>query len=93
MNRLSRLLPAFRLCSNNTKLLQPQNLGVRIQPRLNYAELPRIKKPGEGKGPITWKSVKVIAIGGAVMLGILKYMEAQKDAGKAHCHNAYFGLT
>lgn len=83
MNRLSRLLPAYRLCSNNIKLLQPQNLGlVRFQPRLNYAELPRIKKPGEGKGPITWKSVKIIAVGGAIMLGVLKYMEAQKDAGK-----------
>lgn len=81
MNRLSRLLPVYRLCSNNIKFLQPQNLGVRFQPRLNYAELPRIKKPGEGKGPITWKSVKVIAVGGAIMLGILKYMEAQKDAG------------
>lgn len=82
MNRLSRLLPVFRLCSNNVKLLQPQNLGVQFQPRLNYAELPRIKKPGEGKGPITWKSVRYIAVGGAIMLGILKYMESQKDAGK-----------
>lgn len=82
MNRLSRLLPAYRLCSNNIKLLQPQNMGlIRFQPRLNYAELPRIKKPGEGKGPITWKSVKIIAVGGAIMLGILKYMEAQRDAG------------
>lgn len=83
MNRLSRLLPAYRLCSNNVKLLQPQNLGLmRFQPRLNYAQLPRIKKPGEGKGPITWKSVKIVAVSGAIMLGILKYMEAQKDAGK-----------
>lgn len=81
MNRLSRLLPIYRLCSGNIKILQPQNLAVRFQPRLNYAELPRIKKPGEGKGPITWKSVKIIAVGGAIMLGFLKYMEAQKDAG------------
>lgn len=88
MNRLSRLLPAYRLCGNNIKLLQPQNLGlVRYQPRLNYAELPRIKRPGEGKGPITWKSVKIVAVGGAIMLGILKYMEAQKDAGKMLWHN------
>lgn len=82
MNRFSRLLPAYRLCSNNIKLLQPQNLGlVPFQQRLNYAELPRMKKPGEGKGPITWKSVKIIVVGGAIMLGALKYMEAQKDAG------------
>lgn len=40
-----------------------------------------MKKPGEGKGPISWKSVKYLIGGSAVMLGILKYMEMQKDAG------------
>lgn len=43
-----------------------------------------MKKPGEGKGPITWKTVKILAVGGAVMFGLLKYMEARKDAGKTH---------
>lgn len=82
MNRFSRLLPVYRLCSNNTKLLNPQNVCVRYQPRVNYAELPRVKQPGEGKGPITWKSVKFIIIGGSVLFGILKFMEAKKDAGR-----------
>lgn len=81
MNRLTRLLPVYRLCSNNIKSLHPINVSARYQPRLNYSELPRVKKPGEGKGPITWKSVKIIAIGGAVLFGVLKYMESQKDAG------------
>lgn len=85
MNRFSRLLPLYRLGGQNVinaRPLQPINLGIRYQPRLNYAELPRIKKPGEGKGPITWKTVKIIAVGGVIMLGVLKYMEAQKDAGE-----------
>lgn len=74
-------MPVYRLCASNIKPLQPINISARYQPRLNYSELPRVKKPGEGKGPITWKTVKFIAVGGAVMLGVLKYMEAQKDAG------------
>lgn len=81
MNRLTRLLPVYRLCGNNIKPLNALNVSARYQPRLNYSELPRVKKPGEGKGPITWKSVRNIAIGGAVLLGVLKYMESQKDAG------------
>lgn len=81
MNRLSRLLPVYRLCSN-ARPQYPVNLGMRYQPRLNYSELPRVKKPGEGKGPITWKSVKIMVVGGAVLFGLLKYMEAQKDAGR-----------
>lgn len=82
MNRLTRLSPVYRLCSNNIKPFHPMNVSARLnQPRLNYSELPRVKKPGEGKGPITWKSIKIIAIGGAVMFGVLKYMESQKDAG------------
>lgn len=71
----------YRLCSN-TKPQTALNFGLRYQPRLNYSELPRMKKPGEGKGPITWKTVKILAVGGAVMFGLLKYMEARKDAGK-----------
>lgn len=86
MNQLSRLLPAFRLCSSAKPRAQyPVNLGLRYQPRLyqprSYSELPRMKQPGEGKGPITWKTVKYMIGGGAVMFGILKYMEAQRDAG------------
>lgn len=80
MNRLSRLLPVYRLCSN-AKPQYPINSAIRYQPRLNYSELPRVKKPGEGKGPITWRSVKIMAVGGAIAFGLLKYMEAQKDAG------------
>lgn len=89
MNRLSRLLPAYRLCSNSIKssTLSPIALGLRYQPQLYqqrlYAELPRMKRPGEGKGPITWKTLKYMAVGGAVLFGILKYMEAQKDAGNS----------
>lgn len=87
MNRLSRLLPVYRLCgSGNAKAKYPVDLGMRYQPRLiqprSYSELPRMKQPGEGKGPITWKSVKYMAVGGVALYGILKYMEAQKDAGK-----------
>lgn len=58
------------------------NSLIRFQPRLNYSDqLPRHKLPGEGKGPISWKSFKIIAVSGAVLLAILKYLEAQKDAG------------
>lgn len=82
MNRLNRLLSVYRLCipKNNT---QPANASVRIyQPRVNFSDqLPRMKRPGEGKGPITWKSFKVFAIGGVVLFGALKYLEAKKDAG------------
>lgn len=84
MNRLSRLLPVCRLgCNNQLKprTVNPLYLVLQNQQR-NYAELPRIKRPGEGKGPITWKTLKYIAVGGAVMFGALKYLEAQKDAGK-----------
>lgn len=78
MNRLSRLLPVYRLCRNTKPTTAyPAFLSMRY-----YAELPRLKRPGEGKGPITWKTLKIIAIGGAVMFGALKYLEAQKDAGK-----------
>lgn len=73
----------YRLFSN-TKPQNALNFAHRYQPRLNYSELPRMKKPGEGKGPITWKTVKILAVGGAVMFGLLKYMEARKDAGKTH---------
>lgn len=48
-----------------------------------------MKKPGEGKGPITWKTVKILAVGGAVMFGLLKYMEARKDAGKTHSSKSH----
>lgn len=88
MSQFSRLLPAFRLCSNNVKprTSYPIALGLRYQPQLNqhrlYAELPRIKQPGEGKGPITWKTLRYMAVGGAVLFGVLKYLESQKDAGK-----------
>lgn len=81
MNRLSRLVSVSRLCS--TKYVNTNIPNIRYQPRLNYAsEMPRVKKPGEGKGPITWKSVKIIIAGGAVLFGALKFMEARKDAGK-----------
>lgn len=82
MNRLNRLLSVSRLCipKNNT---QPAIASVRIyQPRVNFSgELPRMKQPGEGKGPITWKSFKIFAIGGVVLFGALKYLEAKRDAG------------
>lgn len=93
MNQFSRLLPAFRLCSNSIKsrTSYPVALGLRYQPQLYqhrlYAELPRIKRPGEGKGPITWKTMKYMAVGGAVLFGVLKYLEAQKDAGKFKSRN------
>lgn len=81
MNRLSRLLPVYRLCSNPPPRTQyPVFFGLRYQPRY-YADLPRMKQPGEGKGPITWKTFKYMAIGGVIGFGILKYLEAQKDAG------------
>lgn len=82
MNRLNRLLSVSRLCipKNNA---QPANIPVRIcQPRMNFSnQLPRLKRAGEGKGPITWKSFKVFAIGGVVLFGALKYLEAKRDAG------------
>lgn len=82
MNRFNRLLSVSRLCipKNNA---QPANLPVRIyQPRVNFSDqLPRLKRPGEGKGPISWKSFKVFAIGGVVLFGTLKFLEAKKDAG------------
>lgn len=74
-------MPMYRLCASNIKPLHPINMSARYLPRLNYSELPRVKKPGEGKGPITWKTVKIMAVGGAVLFGVLKYLEAQKDAG------------
>lgn len=81
MNRFGRILSLSRLCSQ--QYVNTNVCNIRYQPRLNYSELPRVKKPGEGKGPITWKSVRVIVVGGAVLYGVLKFMEARKDAGKA----------
>lgn len=81
MNRLSRLLPVYRLCSSPPRAQFPVYLGLKYQPRY-YAELPRMKQPGEGKGPITWKTLKYMAIGTIAALGLLKYLESQKDAGK-----------
>lgn len=87
MNRLSRLLPVYRLCSRPPARTQyPVSLGLRYQPRY-YAELPRVKQPGEGKGPISWKTAKYIVITGAVLFGALKYLEAQKDAGTYRSRN------
>lgn len=81
MNRVSRLLTVCRLCSPKYTAT-PANSLIRYQPQLNYSnQLPRIKRPGEGKGPISWKSFKWIAGCGAVLFGILKYLEAQKEAG------------
>lgn len=85
MNRLSRLLPVYRLCSSPPRAQYPVYLGLRYQPRY-YAELPRMKQPGEGKGPVTWKTLKYMAIGTIAALGVLKYLEAQKDAGKKIDH-------
>lgn len=84
MNRLRSVLSVCRLCSvRNPNLLKfnAKTNNLQYQSSLNYSELPKMKKPGEGKGPISWKSVKYLIGGSAVMLGILKYMEMQKDAG------------
>lgn len=76
MNQLNRV---FSICRLNSRLALTT---IQRQPKFNYSELPRIKRPGEGKGPISWKSMKYILGTGGVLIGILKYLEMQKDAGE-----------
>lgn len=76
MNRLNRV---FSVCRLNSRLALTT---IQRQPKLNYSELPRVKRPGQGKGPISWKSMKYILATGGAMFGALKYLEMQKDAGK-----------
>lgn len=76
MNRLNRLVGVCRL---NSRLALTV---VQPQPRFNHSALPRSKLPGEGKGPISWKSMKYIIGLGGVLFGVLKYMELKRDAGK-----------
>lgn len=84
MNRLRNVLSVCRLCSvRNPNLLKfnARTNNLQYQSSLNYSELPKMKKPGEGKGPISWKSLKYLVGGSTVLLCILKYMEMRKDAG------------
>lgn len=75
MNRLNRLLSVCRLN-------KPLEFNAIQQTKVNYASLPRIKEPGEGKSLISWKSLKYVIGAGGILLAIGKYMEIRKDAGK-----------
>lgn len=75
----SRLLLSSRLLKGSANKIKPKPFQ---QSQLNYSQSAKSSKPGEGKGPITWKSLSVAAVGGAALLGILKYIQIEKDLGK-----------
>lgn len=75
MNRLNRLLSVCRLN-------KPLAIKAIQQTKANYASLPHIKQPGEGKAPISWKALKYVIGAGGILLAIGKYMEIRKDASK-----------
>lgn len=44
---------------------------------------------GKGKGPITWKTLSFIAVGGAGLLGFFYYVKNEKEAGKFLVRGVY----
>lgn len=73
---IGRLFSLARLEKKSIELRS--SLLLRPHMRL-YSEAPRLKEPGKGKGPISWKSLSIAAVVGASLLGGVKYLEYEKD--------------
>lgn len=69
-----------------SKLFQNVRNSRQIVPRLSYstgssAPQNQLPKPPRTKQPLmTWKGLGVIAVGAAVALAVLKYVQSEKDA-------------
>lgn len=73
-----------RLISSSICNAQPR---LQIKPTVRFqATGPPTKAgdPSKGKGPISWKSLSLVAVAGAGALGFFYYIKNEKDVGKAN---------
>lgn len=56
-----------------------RNANTKYMPRLNYSNA-QLPKPPAKQPIITWKIVGFMGIGSAVAVGLLKYVQSEKDA-------------
>lgn len=52
--------------------------------KINTENIGGPKEPGKGKGPITWKSLSICAVGGAGVLAFFYYVKNEKDMGECY---------
>lgn len=70
---ISRLISSSRLLRQCPNSKQPLKTTLRFQ---------TTAEPGKGKGPISWKSLSIVGVIGAGMMGFFYYVKNEKEAGK-----------
>lgn len=71
-----------------SRLISSSLYTVRANPRLQINTNIRFQTtrpsgdPSKGKGPISWKSLSLVAVAGAGALGFFYYVKNEKDVGK-----------
>jgi len=69
-----------------TRFISSLHKNIKVQnpikrPTFRNASNQQAEQPGQGKGPITWKSLTIVGIGGAGILGFVYYVKQEKEMG------------
>lgn len=69
-----------------SRLISSSFLLKRTQPRTAFQNITirhqTTGDPSKGKGPITWRNLGIITIGGAGFMGFFYYVKNEKEVGK-----------
>lgn len=87
-NKMSKHVSRFLLYSNyykNPPIFQRFLIKTRLSQQMRFQHTEQSKRPqsplDQRKVPITWKNLTVLALGAAGLVGVLKYIKKEKDAG------------